>query len=75
MREKNVLMDEAAMNRALVRVAHEVIERNHGVDKLVIVGIQRRGVPLAKRLADNIGKVEDCQIPVGVLDITFYRDD
>lgn len=75
MREKNQLMDEAAMGRAIVRIAHEIVERNHGTEKLALVGIQRRGVPLAGRLADAIERIEGVRAPVGVLDITFYRDD
>jgi pyrimidine operon attenuation protein/uracil phosphoribosyltransferase len=75
MREKNQLMDEAAMGRAIVRIAHEIVERNHGTEKLALVGVQRRGVPLAGRLADAIERIEGVRVPVGVLDITFYRDD
>jgi pyrimidine operon attenuation protein/uracil phosphoribosyltransferase len=74
-KEKAKIMDEAAMNRAMVRIAHEIIERNRGVSNVALIGIQRRGVPLARRLAEHIGKVEDIDIPVGSLDITFYRDD
>lgn len=69
------IMDEAAMDRALSRIAHEVTERNQGTDKLALIGIQRRGVPLAKRLAERILSFEGVQVPVGILDITFYRDD
>ena len=75
MKEKAKIMDEAAMNRAMIRIAHEVIERNRGVSNVALIGIQRRGVPLARRLAEHIGKVEGAEIPVGSLDITFYRDD
>ncbi len=75
MKEKGTILDESAMNRALTRIAHEIIEKNKGVDNLVLVGIQRRGVPLAQRIADKIEEVEKKRIPVGVLDITFYRDD
>ncbi len=73
--EKNVLMDEAAIRRALTRIAHEIIERNKGVEDCVVVGIKTRGIYLAKRLAERIGQIENTQIPVGELDITFYRDD
>ena len=69
------IMDEAAMDRALSRIAHEIIERNHGTGQLALIGIQRRGVPLAKRLAERIEVFEGVNVPVGVLDITFYRDD
>ena len=68
-------MDQMAMNRALIRISHEIIERNHGTENLVLIGILRRGVPMAERIADHIQKAENVQIPVGTLDITFYRDD
>jgi pyrimidine operon attenuation protein/uracil phosphoribosyltransferase len=69
------IMDAAAMDRALSRIAHEIIERNHGSEQLALIGIQRRGVPLARRLAERIEVFEGVTVPVGVLDITFYRDD
>lgn len=75
MKEKALIMDEIAINRAITRIAHEIIERNKGVDDLVLIGIHRRGVPLALRLADKIQQVEGLLPPVGVLDITLYRDD
>lgn len=75
MREKTRLMDAVAMDRALTRIAHEIIERNRGVEKVVLMGIQRRGVPLARRLAEKLTQFEGETVPVGVLDITFYRDD
>lgn len=68
-------MDRAAINRALVRISHEIIERNKGTEDLVLVGIRRRGVPLAKMIASNISSIEGASIPVGILDITLYRDD
>jgi len=74
-KEKAVIMDEIAMNRALTRIAHEIIERNKGVSDLALVGIHRRGVPLAMRLANKIESVEGLLPPVGALDITLYRDD
>jgi pyrimidine operon attenuation protein/uracil phosphoribosyltransferase len=73
--KKKVIMDEDAMRRALVRISHEIVERNKGVANVVIVGIRTRGVPLAKRVAETIGKIENTDIPVGSLDITMYRDD
>jgi pyrimidine operon attenuation protein/uracil phosphoribosyltransferase len=73
--EKTVLMDEQAMTRALIRIAHEIIEKNKGSRDLALVGIRTRGVPLAKRLAAEIDKIEGVRLPVGVLDITLYRDD
>jgi pyrimidine operon attenuation protein/uracil phosphoribosyltransferase len=68
-------MDDRAMERAMSRIAHEIIEKNKGVADVALIGIQRRGVPLARRLAELIEKVEGVEVPVGVLDITFYRDD
>jgi len=73
--EKNVLLDEAAMRRALTRIAHEIIERNKGIENCVLVGIRTRGVYLARRLAQRIEEIEGQSIPVGELDITLYRDD
>ena len=75
MREKAKIMDAQGMERALSRIAHEIIEKNKGVSDVALIGVQRRGVPLARRLAGNIEKAERVKIPVGVLDITFYRDD
>ncbi|MBR5783260.1 MAG: bifunctional pyr operon transcriptional regulator/uracil phosphoribosyltransferase PyrR [Clostridia bacterium] len=69
------LMDEAAMERALARIAHQIIENNADVSKLCLVGIQRRGVPLAEKIADNVRKFSELQVDVGKLDITLYRDD
>lgn len=69
------LMDEMAMQRAITRIAHEIIERNNGCDDIVLIGIRRRGVPLARRIAEAIRRVEGTFVPVGELDITFYRDD
>lgn len=73
--EKVVLMDEPAMNRAICRIAHEIVEHNQGVDNLVLVGIKRRGVPLAERIACEIESFEHTKPEMDVLDITFYRDD
>ena len=64
--EKKKIMDETAMRRAITRIAHEVIERNKGVTNLVVVGIRRRGGPLAERLAAKIGEIEGVVIPVGL---------
>lgn len=68
-------MDEAAISRALTRIAHEIVEANRGVDKVALVGVRTRGVPLARRLAACIEEIEKSSCPVGVLDITLYRDD
>lgn len=72
---KACLMDECAINRAIIRIAHQIIEKNKGIDDIVVIGIQRRGVSLAKRIVDYISKVEGVEVPLGVLDITLYRDD
>lgn len=69
------IMDESAIQRAITRISHEIIEKNKGVENLVLIGIQRRGVPLARRIAAKIKEVENTEIPVGILDITLYRDD
>ncbi|WP_183252217.1 bifunctional pyr operon transcriptional regulator/uracil phosphoribosyltransferase PyrR [Anoxybacteroides tepidamans] len=73
--QKAVVMDEQAVRRALTRIAHEIIERNKGIDGCVLVGIKTRGIYLAKRLAERIEQIEGAAIPVGELDITLYRDD
>ena len=73
--EKSHIMDESAVKRTLVRMAHEIVEKNAGCDTLCLIGIQRRGVPLAQRLAENIRSFSDISIEVGSLDITLYRDD
>ena len=73
--KKNVLMDADAMRRAIVRISHEIIEKNKGVEDVVLVGIHTLGVPLAERLAGAIEKIEDVKVPVGMVDITMYRDD
>ncbi len=75
MRVKTELMDRDAMRRALKRMSHEILEKNRGADDLVLLGIRRRGVPLAKMIAENISGIEGVDVPVGELDITFYRDD
>ena len=73
--EKKLIMDSQAMRRALIRVAHEIVEKNKGINNLVLVGIRTRGVPLAECLAEEIAKIEGVKVPVGILDITLYRDD
>ena len=72
---KAEIMDEAAIKRSLVRIAHEIIEKNKGTDNIALVGIKSRGVPLAKMIAENIEKIECKNIFVGELDIKHYRDD
>jgi pyrimidine operon attenuation protein/uracil phosphoribosyltransferase len=75
MTQKAVIMDEKAMQRAIARISYEIIERNKGVGNLCIVGIMRRGVNLAQRIAAKIEEVEGKKVPLGILDITPHRDD
>ncbi|WLR53497.1 bifunctional pyr operon transcriptional regulator/uracil phosphoribosyltransferase PyrR [Mesobacillus subterraneus] len=75
MTEKAVVLDNQGIRRALTRIAHEIIERNKGIEDSVIVGIRTRGIYIAKRLAERIREIEGADIPVGELDITLYRDD
>jgi pyrimidine operon attenuation protein/uracil phosphoribosyltransferase len=75
LREKGRIMSASEIERTLVRLAHEIIEKNNGADNLGLVGIKRRGVPIAQRLATLIGGIEKRKIDTGVLDISFYRDD
>lgn len=75
LRQKAQLMSASEIERTLVRLAHEIVEKNGGFDGLGLVGIRRRGVPLAERLGKIIQRMESAPIPVGTLDITFYRDD
>lgn len=70
-----VLMDDKAIGRALTRISHEIIEKNKGVEDVIILGIKTRGVPLANRIAQRIKTFEGVDVPVGTVDITFYRDD
>ena len=72
---KAKLMDSGAMDRALTRLSHEIVEKNGGTENVVLIGIKTRGVPLAARVADKIKKAYDVTIPVGVLDTSLYRDD
>ncbi|WP_303148785.1 bifunctional pyr operon transcriptional regulator/uracil phosphoribosyltransferase PyrR [uncultured Megasphaera sp.] len=74
-KEKTLLMDEKAIGRAIRRIAHEIIERNKGLDKTVLVGIHTRGVPLAQRLGRELAAIEGRDVPVYDLDISAYRDD
>ena len=75
MKLKAQIMDEAALNRALMRISHEIAEKNKGVDNLLLVGIRRRGEPIARRIQANIEKIEGVTVPSGSIDIRFYRDD
>jgi len=73
--QKAIVLDEQAIRRALTRVAHEIIEKNKGVERIVLIGIRTRGIFLAERLAAKIKEIEGTEVPVGELDITLYRDD
>ena len=72
---KSVVMDEAAVRRSIARITHEIIEKNNGSDDLCLLGVHRRGIPLARMLAENVEKFEGVQVPVGSIDISLYRDD
>ena len=75
LREKAQILSASEIERTLVRLAHEIVEKNDGVAGLGLVGIMRRGVPLAHRLAKILGRIDKTEVPVGTLDITLYRDD
>ncbi len=75
LREKAQLMSGSEIDRTLTRLAHEILEKNETFEDLALIGIRRRGVPLARRLADKVRELAQQDIPVGVLDITFHRDD
>ena len=75
MKTKAKIMDELAIHRALARITHEIIERNQGVGDICLLGVKRRGIPLANKLADNIERFEGVKVPVGYIDITKHRDD
>ena len=74
-REKAQVLDEAALDRALTRIAHEILEKNGGASEVAFVGLRTRGVTLAHRLAAKIAQIDGATLPVGTLDITLYRDD
>jgi len=75
MKEKAKILDKETLNRALMRIAHEILEKNKGTQELCLIGIRNRGAYLAQRLAECIEKIDQAKIPVGILDITLYRDD
>ncbi len=70
-----VVVDAKGVERVLARMAHEIVERNRGVGELVLVGVRSRGVDIATRLAANIARIEGAEVPLGIIDITLYRDD
>ena len=75
MNEKAIILNDIDIERVIKRISHEILERNKGSQNLVFIGIRKRGVPLAERLAKSISELEEGNIKVGKLDITFYRDD
>ena len=75
MKLKSIIMDEAAVRRSMTRITHEIIEKNNGVSDLVLLGIHRRGMPLAAMLRENISRFEGLEVPIGSIDISLYRDD
>ena len=75
LRIKSEILDQSSISRALTRIAHEILEKNKGANNLIIVGIRSRGDVLALRIADKIFDIESVKVPVGAVDITFYRDD
>lgn len=70
-----ILLDEQAIQRAITRISHEIIEKNKGVENIVIMGVKTRGIPLAKRIAKKISEIENQEVQLGTVDIAFYRDD
>ncbi len=75
MKEKSKLLDKEAINRSIMRIAHEILEKNKGTESLVLIGIRNKGVFIAQRLAECIKAIDKIEVPVGILDITLYRDD
>jgi pyrimidine operon attenuation protein / uracil phosphoribosyltransferase len=75
LREKAQIVDAEGLRRALTRISHEIVEKNHGTADVVLVGIRRRGVPLARRIREKVKEFEGVELPLGILDITLYRDD
>lgn len=75
MKTKVALLDEVTLNRAVVRMSHEIIEKNKGIDDVVLVGIRTRGVPMAERIGEQIKRIEGVELKIGSIDITHFRDD
>lgn len=72
---KATILDEAAIGRALKRISHEILEKNNGCENICLIGIKRRGIPIAEKIAENIYAIENKKVEVGNIDITYYRDD
>lgn len=72
---KAAIMDDSQVQRSVARIAHEIVEKNNGAERICLLGIRRRGIPLAEMLAKNIEKFEGIRVPVGYVDVTLYRDD
>jgi len=72
---ERVLLDEKALERSIIRIAHEILEKNQGSKNLSLIGIRTRGIFLAKRICEKISRIENREMPIGILDITMYRDD
>lgn len=72
---QTLIIDAGSLNRTIARLAHEIVERNRGADNLAVLGIRTRGVPIAKRIIAKIKEIEDKELPLGILDVTMYRDD
>jgi pyrimidine operon attenuation protein / uracil phosphoribosyltransferase len=75
LKRKAVIMNDDQIRRAVVRISHEIVEANGGIDRVILVGIRKRGAPLSERIHSHITKIEGEEVPLGVLDITLYRDD
>ncbi|GAA0125304.1 MULTISPECIES: bifunctional pyr operon transcriptional regulator/uracil phosphoribosyltransferase PyrR [Clostridium] len=75
MEVKSIILDDTGIKRTLTRISHEIIEKNKGVEDVILVGIKTRGVPIANRIAELIEKFEGVKVPVGSVDVTLYRDD
>lgn len=73
--ERRIVVDAKGVERVLARIAHEIVERNRGVGNLALIGVRSRGVDIASRLAQNIARIESSEVPLGIIDITLYRDD
>lgn len=75
MKEKTLLLDELSVERAIKRISHEIVEKNKGVDDVVLLGIVTRGVPFSVKIAENVKNIEGVTLPCGKVDVSFYRDD